>query len=156
MAGPFGSLGQVKQLTMANRIMTQAELQDAGWWDVTASVTTAGQKSTLRKNGASAGYQVAALKNFYVKAHRVFNIDGTTITAGVFGYADTDLGFNSGAALVNPVYWNGNNNSNFFSIAVTGDKEYYGGEWAIPAGKYLFVQPNSGTCFIQVVGIEAT
>lgn len=135
-------------------------------------VTTNARWATLRKTGATSGYQVTSGKTFYITNIQFFQGDGDGAARGCpIGYCDIDLGFNSASG------GTGNN-----PVAIFGDPEASGlaggglfvnptgnpGPWelegfqmkAAPAGKFIYTRISSGGGFstgntVLVTGYEA-
>lgn len=71
---------------------------------LTATVKTASRYTTLRKVGASAGYQVPVGKTFTAHAMRILGTGSAQMTTGILLYGDTDVGYDSASAPTNPIF----------------------------------------------------
>jgi len=71
-----------------------------------AFTTNGASYATPKKMGSTAGYQVPVGKTFRLLGIDYVGSAAPSTSIGVaLGYADTDVGLNTGSAPTNPVYW---------------------------------------------------
>jgi hypothetical protein len=150
----------VKSLTIGGRTFVGDEVDNLL---ILNGIAAAANATTLRKPNVSAGYQVPAGKKYTIYAIDVQNNHASSTTQVSVGYADNDIGLNSGSALTNPVYANTGTNSNFSGVtgphngggfSGSGQTQAVINKFVVPAGKYPFCQANSGSFSVQLFGIE--
>lgn len=113
--------------------------------------------SSLRKPGASAGYQVPVGKSFRVLAVRA-TISLAGAATQTICYSDNDVGFATATAFTNVVYPGGSYDGGtiVFPQAASNTPIEQSMDFTVPAGKYLGCTNNfsASSIRIQVFGYE--
>lgn len=117
-------------------------------------VTATQNVSTLRKVGATSGYQVTSGKTFYICRMKLFMTSNVVVQVPL-GYADNDVGMDTTTARTNPVAVFGNpevsngtgglSGLGSVSIAQTSNDDLSLHDIILPvaaATKYFYVRPN--------------
>lgn len=142
MARAIGTLGTIPSLTIGGRVYTDLD----NLIILSAGTSTSGNTTMFRKGTGSAGYPVTASKTLTITSLVMYNKDASANVNEFFGYADTDLGYNSGSAAVNPVYFAGAGSATEMWIGLDTtlgqSTRTINLHFQIPAGKYLFVTNN--------------
>lgn len=107
MATPIGTLGTIPSLTVGGQVFTDLTTLIVLY----GSVATTTRYTTLRKPGATSGYQVTTGKTMTIRAAKINYITPTGSPTINFLYGDTDVGINSASAPTNPVYLGGDSSS---------------------------------------------
>lgn len=148
----------IPALTIAGRVFTDLQnlIQLRGFAEGTTTV-----RCSMRKQNASAGYQVPVGKKFVVCGIRC----RSTVSASnanlmlLLAYSDNDTGVNSSTAFTNAVYLGGS--SNLASLGglseVKDDEQEFTLNFEVPAGKYLGMQvlaSAANSVSVDVFGYE--
>lgn len=140
--GLQGNIVRQAMMKVAN-----VELNDLQNLIVLVGVTTAASKvTTLRRQFATAGYQVTAGKTLYLLAAKLYNANtgGAQNHQMFIGYGDTDVGLDSAADPTTPLYPASTNFaplSGLIPANPSGHLEAALG-FQIPAAKYVFMKTD--------------
>lgn len=153
MAKPIGTIGAIPTLQVGGAVFT----------DLANLITLAVQISsssngTFRnaKTGATAGYAVTASTTLNIRALRALP-NSTSAGTFVLLYGDTDLGFNSGSAFSNPVYYGGSSGMVAIVFPPNNAATPYAEctvNFNVPAAKYPGAINSSGG-FLWAYGYES-
>lgn len=154
MATPIGTLGTIPSLTVGGRVFT--DLTNL----IILSASTGGSAnnvSTLRKFGASSGYQVTTGKTLTIYAIKVIS-QSSTGEALNFGYGDTDVGIRAGTTNpTNAVFAIGDSSNMLISgLSQVGGVTELAINLAVPSLKYVFAKAgDTGVSGFLAYGYES-
>lgn len=148
--------GLINTITIAGRVFTTT-----GLIQLVARATSAGNYTTFRLDGGSAGYQVTSGKTLTIVAAQ-YQVTGTSANGGCsLGYADTDAGLSNGSAPTNPVYMVASATGYFlFNAAISATNTILGNQEAVvnfgmAATKYpLMKGDGTAVCMARLFGYE--
>lgn len=107
MATPIGTLGTIPTLTVGGRVFTDLTTLI----ELTGFCGNTNTNASLRLYSGSSGYQVTVGKTLTLHAQQISWTTASGSAGFALGYADNDVGMDSGTAFTNPV-WRGGTSSN--------------------------------------------
>lgn len=115
--------------------------------------STAARWGTFRLGNDTAGYQVPVGKKLIIKVVQMDGGASETLAGCVFGYGDTDVGFDAAAAPTTPIYaYNDTGAGPYSNMHIHGRTpvKQYVHNFEVPAQKYPFYKGGtaSSTCRI--------
>lgn len=120
------------------------------------TTTAANRYTTLRRQGAVAGYKVTAGKTLVLVATRWYQVSGNPF--GLLGYGDTDVGVASVSAPAALVRLDDPGGVDTGSHTAPDAGVVYSESpfWEVPAGKYPVIYSNRATVefYFYAVGVE--
>jgi hypothetical protein len=149
MATPFGTLGTIDTLKVGERVFASLSTLIS-----LISYSDGGNRSSMRKHNATAGYAPSGVAYRILAARIVGQNTAAQPGTGLISYGNTDLGINTASAIDTPIYVGGSS-SIFLGPAGAGIDHGVALNFLVPAGKFINCASQASTNTVgHVYGYE--